>query len=295
MRSIQAVEFLKSRSILTEPHLRKFGDSKTRIRQDKRPLSRAQNYSSESSHRGSSDEGTNRFNIDQRKSRDIKDMRDSFGSLDDESERYSRTPVKGCHSVTWGMDIEQRGRNSVKSKKYGGREIEYKDPGKLKTYETHQLIMKERESNKNLVSSESRSHQSGLLAKQKSDQCKSVPKSDKVSSTQKPREMIRDRPDDGSVNIGSASEERKHNQYDESRLKGKNDILHGNRVITPIRNQSNGKAFYQDDVRHVQGLHTYQNLKDNRSQKLGNGGKETGHKKMRIPEPHGTSRKGEGS
>ena len=296
---------VKSRSILTEPHIRKFGDIATKRRQEKRPISRAGNYSFDSSTRGSFDDGVNRYDSERRKSRDL---RSSFSSQDEDSDRFGR--LKRGLSVSWGSSSELKGSNSVKSKLYSGQEYKYKDVGQLRNYENHQLIIKQREGNKNLISYGS--GMSGVSAQRKNvDQCKSVPKTDKGFGPQDLREIRKiDKPYDRSSCSDDALQEKNYNQYTESRGKPESDILYSEQVKLASCNQNNGKAFYQPDRSDEEALRiNYQNPKENRRQKIDtssqkittssqkgvsnvrSGGVQT---KMRIPVTHGNTRKGEG-
>jgi len=212
--------------------------------------------------------------------------------------------------VSWGSSSELKGSNSVKSKLYSGQEYKYKDVGQLRNYENHQLIIKQREGNKNLISYGS--GMSGVSAQRKNvDQCKSVPKTDKGFGPQDLREIRKiDKPYDRSSCSDDALQEKNYNQYTESRGKPESDILYSEQVKLASCNQNNGKAFYQPDRSDEEALRiNYQNPKENRRQKIDtssqkittssqkgvsnvrSGGVQT---KMRIPVTHGNTRKGEG-
>lgn len=274
----------KPRGILTEPHMRKFGDENSRNRQWRRSLSRGSN-SGESIGKDSF-EGTSEVQVPKTGTFRY----DAPNRSENVDKRYA-SEARGSNYGLQG-DRYEKGNNSVKSKLYSGHEYQYKDVKHLRTYETHQAIIKQREGNKNLISLQSSSDQGNLSAKKKSDQCKSVRKFDKASSAPKQAEMVLEHSHDSSVYIGRSLQERNANQYDERQLKKESDILNSNRVIIPPRNQGNGKAFYQDDPNRVHAVHTYQDLKDNRSKTTGNGSKESGYRKMKIPHPQGDTRKG---
>lgn len=274
----------RTRGILTEPHIRKFGDGNANQRQRRASVAKGDRNS------GSFEKAYNERLPDYHDNGNII-FRDNYTSrMGDYHEMSSRREIKESKFVP-------KGGHSGRSRAHEEHEHKYKDSGQFRTYETHKLIIKERESNRNLISFEAKNRlsASGVISLTV-DQCKSVQKSDNVTSTQKSRDLITDRQSDQavtSVNTGKAPKTRNGNQYLESGVSGKNDILSGNRVRTPICNQSNGKAFYQDDPYRVAALHSYENLKDNRSLGRGNDRKVGRYRNMRIPASQGNTVKGE--